>query len=122
MTKSVKAEIERLREEFRRHNRLYFVEAKPEISDLEFDKLMKRLQHSRPSIRNSIRRTVPRSKSAGSRSKASTPSSIACRCCRSTTVYDEAALLEFDARIKKLVPTNTSNTRSSTRSTAWPCR
>ena len=43
MATSVKAEIEKLREELRRHNRLYFVEAKPEITDLEFDKLMARL-------------------------------------------------------------------------------
>ena len=43
MATSVKAEIEKLRDELRRHNRLYFVEAKPEITDLEYDKLMARL-------------------------------------------------------------------------------
>ena len=29
MSKAVQAEIEKLREELRRHNRLYFVEARP---------------------------------------------------------------------------------------------
>lgn len=39
----MKKEIERLRQEIERHNHQYYVEAKPEISDLEFDKLIRRL-------------------------------------------------------------------------------
>jgi len=35
--------IERLREEIRRHNHLYYVEAHPEISDREYDRLYQRL-------------------------------------------------------------------------------
>jgi len=38
-----KKEIEKLRREIERHNYKYYVEAKPAISDLEFDKLMRRL-------------------------------------------------------------------------------
>ncbi|NTU57525.1 MAG: NAD-dependent DNA ligase LigA [Chlorobiaceae bacterium] len=38
-----KIEVERLRGEIDRHNRLYYVEAKPVISDFEFDKLLERL-------------------------------------------------------------------------------
>ena len=37
-------DLERLREEIRRHDRLYYVVAQPEISDLEYDRLMQRLQ------------------------------------------------------------------------------
>ncbi len=36
-------EIQRLRELIRRYNRLYYVEAAPEISDLEYDRLMQKL-------------------------------------------------------------------------------
>ncbi len=36
-------EIAKLRAEIERHNRLYYLEAKPEISDFEFDKLLERL-------------------------------------------------------------------------------
>ena len=36
-------EIARLRAEIERHNRLYYLEARPEISDFEFDKLLERL-------------------------------------------------------------------------------
>ena len=40
----LKAEVEQLRAAIWRHNRLYYVEAKPEISDLEFDRLLKQLE------------------------------------------------------------------------------
>jgi len=36
-------EVGKLRAEIERHNRLYYLEAKPEISDFEFDKLLERL-------------------------------------------------------------------------------
>ncbi|MEX0867840.1 MAG: NAD-dependent DNA ligase LigA, partial [Pirellulales bacterium] len=41
---AVKDEIKQLRDEVNRHNRLYYQEARPEISDLEFDRLLQRLQ------------------------------------------------------------------------------
>ena len=44
MSKDVKAEIERLREEIRYHDRKYYVEAEPEISDNDYDRLMERLR------------------------------------------------------------------------------
>ncbi|MFA7191620.1 MAG: NAD-dependent DNA ligase LigA, partial [Dehalococcoidales bacterium] len=39
----LKAEIEYLRAEINRHNRLYYIEDNPEISDAEYDSLMQRL-------------------------------------------------------------------------------
>jgi DNA ligase (NAD+) len=42
--KSVKKEIEHLRSEINRHNELYYTESAPEISDAEFDALLKKLQ------------------------------------------------------------------------------
>ena len=44
MTVDPKREIEELREEIRRHDRKYYVEAAPEISDLEYDRLLARLK------------------------------------------------------------------------------
>lgn len=44
MSKDVKVEIERLREEIRYHDRKYYVEAEPEISDTEYDRLMEQLR------------------------------------------------------------------------------
>lgn len=40
----VAAEIARLREEIRHHDQKYYVEAAPEISDLEYDRLLERLK------------------------------------------------------------------------------
>jgi len=39
-----KQEIDKLRRELERHNRLYYLEAAPEIGDYEFDQLLRRLQ------------------------------------------------------------------------------
>jgi DNA ligase (NAD+) len=44
VAKAIAREIEKLREEIRRHDELYYVENAPEISDLEYDKLFKALQ------------------------------------------------------------------------------
>lgn len=44
MTKLPQIEIEQLREQIRYHDRKYYVEAAPEISDLEYDRLLRRLK------------------------------------------------------------------------------
>ncbi len=41
----IKAELERLRAEIDRHNRLYYLQDAPEISDAEYDRLMLRLKN-----------------------------------------------------------------------------
>jgi DNA ligase (NAD+) len=41
---SIQKEIEQLRAEINRHDTLYYVRSRPEISDAEYDRLMKRLQ------------------------------------------------------------------------------
>ena len=43
-TRDIQRQIEQLRAEIRRHNRLYYVQARPEISDRQFDELLKRLE------------------------------------------------------------------------------
>ena len=52
MAKAIEKEIEKLRNDIRYHEHRYYVLDNPEISDFEFDKLMRRLQGSwRPRIR-----------------------------------------------------------------------
>jgi len=41
---TAKKEIDKLRRELERHNRLYYLEARPEISDYDFDQMLRRLQ------------------------------------------------------------------------------
>lgn len=53
---SVVQRVEALRREIRHHDYLYYVEASPQISDLEYDRLLdelKRLEQSHPSLRSS---------------------------------------------------------------------
>ena len=50
---SAKQRVEELRREIRRHDRLYYVEAKPEISDRDYDRLMdelKKLEDAHPEL------------------------------------------------------------------------
>jgi DNA ligase (NAD+) len=44
VTAPVAAHIQKLRDEIRRHDRLYYVEAKPEITDLDYDRLVEELR------------------------------------------------------------------------------
>src|SRR5438270_7027084 len=45
-SRSIAADLEKLREEIRRHDELYYVSADPEISDSEYDALLERLKKS----------------------------------------------------------------------------
>ena len=50
---SVRESIDQLRKEIERHNHLYYVEAKPELSDYEFDRLLEKLiaiEHQYPDL------------------------------------------------------------------------
>ena len=43
MSSSIQKRIDRLREQINHHSHLYYAEARPEISDREFDKLLQEL-------------------------------------------------------------------------------
>ena len=43
MMSGIKDQVARLRAEIERHNRLYYVEARPEISDRDYDRLYREL-------------------------------------------------------------------------------
>jgi DNA ligase (NAD+) len=103
MKNPVQAEIEKLREELRRHTRLYFIEAKPEISDLEFDKMMARLvklesEHSEFDSPDSPSKQVGGAPVEGFQTVAHSLPMLSI-----DNVYEEAGLTEFDIRIRKLV-------------------
>ena len=44
MSADIRKKIEDLREKIRRHDYLYYVESQPEVSDKEYDDLMRKLQ------------------------------------------------------------------------------
>lgn len=101
MSTSPKQQIERLREELDRHNRLYYVEAKPEISDLEFDRLLKQLealeaQHPEYDSPDSPTRKVGGAPIDGFSTVTHRQPMLSI-----DNMYDEAELDAFDERVKK---------------------
>jgi DNA ligase (NAD+) len=103
MTRKIQAEIERLRDELNRHNYLYYVEARPEISDLEFDRLLTQLveletQHPEYDTPDSPSHKVGGAPVEGFATVAHRLPMLSI-----DNVYDEAGVREFDVRIRKLI-------------------
>ena len=67
---SIAKQIERLRELIRRHDYLYYVEAAPEISDVEYDRLMDELKdEDKPLTFRELGKLVARSMTQRTESK-----------------------------------------------------
>jgi DNA ligase (NAD+) len=103
MTSSPKAEIERLREELNHHNYLYHVESRPEISDLEFDRLLKRLEELEKKHPEFDSPDSPTRKVGGAPIEGFVTVAHRLPMLSIDNVYDEAGVREFDTRIRKLI-------------------
>ena len=103
MSSSTKAEIERLREEINGHNHLYYVEARPEISDLEFDRLLKRLEELEEKHPEYDSPDSPTHKVGGAPVEGFETLAHRLPMLSIDNVYDEAGVREFDTRIRKLI-------------------
>ena len=79
-----RARIETLRRDITKHNRRYYEEAAPTITDREYDQLYRELAELEKNIRNSLARIRQPGVSAGNRSSNSRRLRIACRCLAST--------------------------------------
>lgn len=100
---SVKDRIEHLRREIRRHDRLYYVEARPEISDREYDRLMedlKKLEAAHPEYASPDSPTmrVGGEPIAGFRTVRHREPMMSI-----DNSYNAADLREFDRRVRKTV-------------------
>lgn len=103
-TKSIKKQIEDLRERIRHHDYKYYVENKPEISDLEYDRLMRRLIELEKENPHLITPDSP-SQRVGEQPVEGFPKvkhRVAMLSMDNTYSADE--LREFDKRIKKNLP------------------
>ncbi len=103
MSNTVREEIERLRREIERHNRLYYVEARPEISDLEFDRLLKRLEQLEREHPEYDSPDSPTHKVGGEPIEGFETVPHRLPMLSIDNVYDEQALVEFDERVRKLL-------------------
>lgn len=103
MSKSIRAEIERLRDEINRHNFLYYVESQPEISDLEFDRLLKRLGQLERDHPEYDSPDSPTHKVGGEPVEGFTTVAHRLPMLSIENEYDEAGIREFDGRVRKLL-------------------
>jgi DNA ligase (NAD+) len=104
MSADVAAKLEALREEIRRHDRLYYVEAAPEISDREYDRLIDRLKSLEADNPELITTASPTQRVGGQ----PVPSlvSVAHRVPMMSidNTYSLEELREYSRRVEKLLP------------------
>jgi len=93
--------VEQLRREIRRHDRLYYVEAKPEISDRQYDLLMdelKAIEARRPEL---VTPDSPTQRVGGEPIGGFTSVEHAMAMLSIDNTYNEQEVREFDARVRK---------------------
>ncbi|MDA1015832.1 MAG: NAD-dependent DNA ligase LigA [Planctomycetota bacterium] len=100
---TIAKKIENLRSELWRHNRLYYVEARPEITDLKFDQLMKELEQLETENPELDSPDSPTKKVGGEPISGFTTLPHRLPMLSIDNVYDDAELVEFDKRVQKLL-------------------
>ncbi len=96
-------EVERLTREIRRHDRLYYVESRPEISDGEYDALMRRLkalEDSHPDLRTS---DSPTQRVGGAVSAGFAPVPFDPPMLSLDNVYSPDEFREWDAKVRRFL-------------------
>jgi len=93
--------IRRLRREIRRHDRLYYVEARPEISDAEYDALVRELRALEARFPDLVTPDSPTQRVAGAVATAFRPVEHRMAMLSLDTVTTPEALREFERRIHR---------------------
>lgn len=103
MSASTQARLAELRREIERHNRLYYVEAHPEISDREFDALLRELLDLEKQHPEWVTPDSPSLRVGGEPLEGFKPVRHAVPMLSIENTYTPAELREFDARVRKLL-------------------
>ena len=101
---SVQAEINRLRNEILKHDRLYYLEQKPQISDFEYDELMRRLkelENLHPELQTP---DSPTQRVSGGLSSSFSPVRHASPMLSLDNTYNEEEIRQWHQRIMKILP------------------
>jgi DNA ligase (NAD+) len=93
--------IERLRSEIRRHEELYYVQARPEISDADFDKLMHELQSLEQQHPELVTPDSPTQRVGGRPAEGFLEVEHLQPMLSLDNAYDEVELRAFDERVRK---------------------
>ncbi|MEI8205239.1 MAG: NAD-dependent DNA ligase LigA [Kiritimatiellales bacterium] len=96
-------EIEKLRAEIERHNRLYYVEAAPEISDREYDALLHRLEALEKQFPELATPDSPTRRVGGEPLKGFENVRHTVPMISLANTYNKEELVEFDGRVRKLL-------------------
>ena len=100
-------EIRRLREEINRHDYLYYVKAQPEISDYEYDKLMKKLEELEKEW-NLVSPDSPTQRVSGEPIKTFRVVRHRKAMMSLSNTYNEEEIRDFDRRVRSLLESNES--------------
>ena len=94
-------EAARLRAEIERHNRLYYVDAAPEISDKEYDRLLKRLEAIEAEHPELVTPDSPTQRVGGQPLESFATVTHAVPMLSIDNTYDYAEVREWDARVRR---------------------
>jgi DNA ligase (NAD+) len=101
MSAGVRKEMERLREEIRRHDYLYYVLARPEISDRQYDRLMERLKKLESEHPEFVTPDSPTQRVGGEPLEGFAPVRHAVPMLSIDNTYNEQELRDFDGRVRR---------------------
>jgi DNA ligase (NAD+) len=101
-----KQQIDDLRAEIERHNRLYYIDATPEITDREYDTLLKSLEELEQQFPEFSSPTSPTRRVGGAPLDRFNSVQHAVPMMSLSNTYSKEELTEFDIRIRKLIPEN----------------
>src|ERR1051325_5877049 len=103
MAKITAAELEKLRDEIRHHDDLYYQKAKPEISDQAYDALLKKLIDLEAAHPELVTPDSPSQRVGGKPIEGFKSVRHAMRMMSIDNTYAEEEVGEFDTRLKKLL-------------------
>ena len=107
MATDPRQEIPRLREQIDRHNRLYYVLDRPEISDAEYDALFLRLLEMEAKHPTLITPDSPTQRVGAAPADGFAPASHAVPMLSLANAFDEEGLRDFDRRVRDLLASDT---------------
>jgi DNA ligase (NAD+) len=107
MTPSAAAEIEKLRDEIRQHDRLYYIEAQPKVSDLQYDRLLERLKELEAKHPTLVTPDSPTQRVGGAPVDELTSVEHRLPMLSIDNTYSVEELRAYGARITKLLPDET---------------
>ncbi len=103
----VSARVDELREQINRHNYLYYVESRPEVSDAEYDGLWRELQALEQAHPELITPDSPTQRPGGRRAEVFAPVEHLVAMLSLDNAMAPEDLREFEGRVKRALPTVT---------------